>query len=72
VLDLVEIFIRKQGANPLIWRVYLPLLEALRIHTTDDKAALHARLLGAFTKLCKPKEYASSCLFYVEVLLTHS
>jgi DNA polymerase phi len=61
VLDLVEIYVRKQATNPLIWRCFRPMLEAIRVTPeTDDKQALNARLVAAYGKLTKPKEYPKS------------
>ncbi len=66
VLDLVEIFMRKQATNALVWRLYQPLLSALRRHPADGpQAPLYARLVAAYGKLTHAKEYAVLLLLFV-------
>ena len=69
VVDLLEIYIRKQGTNPLLLELVLPLLDAIEITQqtleTGNKSVsgeyknLLDRMRGVYkNKLCKPKEYA--------------
>jgi hypothetical protein len=49
---------RKQATNALVWRLYQPLLSALRRHPADGpQAPFHARLVAAYGKLTHSKEY---------------
>ncbi|CAG8615223.1 13601_t:CDS:2, partial [Ambispora leptoticha] len=57
VLDLLEIFIRKQPSNPLVFNLILPLLDvALKTNSSSDQVANKARGL-LVNKLCKSKKY---------------
>ncbi|KNC81981.1 hypothetical protein SARC_05730 [Sphaeroforma arctica JP610] len=58
VLDLIEVFIRSQSQNPLVLRIIMPLLTAVRVLPPQkENNVLKQRLEGVIlNKLCKLKE----------------
>lgn len=56
VVDLLEIFIKRQGNHPLLITLFLPLVEAIRNNQSQDKLALHSRLTSLYQKLVSNKE----------------
>jgi len=59
VLDLVEIFIKKQSKNPLILELMKPLLHIIKSsHGHNEEQAFFERTLGLYkNKLCQLHEY---------------
>lgn len=58
VLDLIEIYIRRQSSNPLIIEVVMPLLNCMRISSTPADKPLFQRVVGLLkNKFAALREY---------------
>jgi len=67
VMDLIEIFIKKQPKNPLILQIMNPLLEVLKSTSSKNEQVLFQRTMGILkNKLCQLHEYPEASSLNVE------
>ncbi|KAJ3923602.1 DNA polymerase phi-domain-containing protein [Lentinula edodes] len=60
VLDLIDIFIKKQPSSPLIVRLIIPLVDLITRSTTDEKQLSDKARGIARSRIGKAKEFASA------------
>ena len=59
VLDLIDIYIKRQPSSPFLFDAVVPLVGAvIACHGLPEKKALAERVGGILNKLCKAKEFA--------------
>jgi len=62
VLDLLEIYVKKQAANPLALELLLPLLELMRTTKTKQLSEKSQNVIAAFAKAAKGTKKAESAV----------
>jgi len=60
VLDLIEVFVKKEGSSPLVLQLVQPLVEVVGNTSSWNEQAVNERTVSVLGKLCHSKELPSS------------